>query len=629
MATKTRSSGGCWTCRLRRKKCDEAHPLCSNCAALEIDCLYGDEKPEWMDGAEKQRQRAEWLKHEVKRKAAHRRERRYLQGLEVRLESLDVSPDHDSDVPATRGFINTAPPSASKTDSSPAYDDPRDSTPRSGPSSVDTDSSLSLPTPDEPSDGYSRPDLQTTLSQEVDSHMTMLYLDYVFPFLFPFYRPSLLDVGRAWLLVLLTKNKALFHAALSLAGYFYATVLGHIREAPGACQTHNLQALQRQQGLALQWLQREMQDIIVQGVKGNLAEANRVMASIIQLMTCEVAIAKPGNWTMHLEAAAQLFNEIMKHHAFDQDGRGPCFMLVLLQLGPKPFKWTPKNYPWGSDQAILRFFTAQLLFLDTLASTALDTPPRLQQWHQPLLSEPDEDTKKMMPVTEKETTLPHINLQEFVGVQNWVILSIGEIAALESWKKERKKAGALSVAQLVTRGAAIEERLRASLQVLGEPEVKHCGQTSMDEPQNLLQYFSAGFLSPRMMHGTDLNTRIWAQAAFTYLAVVLSGWQPSSLEIRASVARTIELLLSLPSPDCLRTLVWPFTVTGCLATADQEQIFRDMVTAMGPLKQFGTIGDGLAILETVWARRAEIDENPDQWDLAACFSCLGRPALLL
>ncbi len=131
------------------------------------------------------------------------------------------------------------------------------------------------------------------------------------------------------------------------------------------------------------------------------------------------------------------------------------------------------------------------------------------------------------------------------------------------------------------------------------------------------------------MHGPVLNTQIWGQATITYLSVVLSGWQPSSSEIRNSVAQTVELLLSLPSPDCLRTLVWPFTVTGCLAAPDQEQVFRDMVAAMGPLKVFGTIRESLAILEHVWARRAEIDENPDQWDLGACLNCLHQPALLI
>jgi len=633
MAPTTRSSGGCWTCRLRRKKCDEERPLCQGCLALEIECLYTEDKPEWMDGGELQRQKAEWLKKEVKRKATHRRERRYLQGLEVRLESLDASLTDDSDIVMSKDLIHATAPSVSTTNGSTPHAGTQESTPASGFGGGTGDSPISVPSPDDhaaaPVDhGLLGSGLRDVLSKEVEAHSTMLYLDYAFPFLFPYYRPSFADAGRGWLLVLLAKNKALFHSALSLAGYFYSIVLGHIQDAAPQCQTHNLEALHEQQGLALQWLRREMQDIITRGVKGNLAEANRVMASIIQLMTSDVAIGKPGNWPMHLEAAAQLFNEIMKHHAVTDNGH-VCFMMVLLQLGSRPFSWTPKNHPWGSDQATLRFFTAQLLFVDTLASTTLQQPPRLHEWHQHILMTiEDDDSRKQMPVSEKEQAMPHIHVGEFVGVENWVVVSIGEIAALDAWKKEMKRAGSLSVAHLAARASVIEQRLRGGLQKLDEAACKSDGPASIGGPDRLLGEF-AGTFSPILIHGTALNNRIWAQAAISYLSVVLSGWQPSSLEIRNSVAQTIELLLSLASPDCLRTVVWPFTVTGCLAAQEQEQIFRDMVGGMGPLKVFGTIREGVAILEHVWGRRAEIDANPDQWDIGACLNCLAEPALLI
>jgi hypothetical protein len=648
MATKIRRSGGCWTCRVRRKKCDEERPVCKGCHALDIDCLYSEDKPGWMDGGERQKQRAEWLKKEVKRKAAHRRELRYMQGLEVRLESLDASLTDDSNTtPAPKNLINAnaAPVSSARlsdSSSTPGHGPTLGTTPNSSAFHGATPpSDLSVSCVPSPPDGDGRPgrlpspggfDLRPTLSQEGEAHSAMMYLDYVFPFLFPYYRPSFSDVGRGWLLVLLTKNKALFHSALSLAGYFYGIVLGHIQDAPHACHSHNAEALHEQQGLALQWLQLEMQDIITRGVEGNLREASRVMASIIQLMTCDVAIAKPGNWVMHLSAATELFNEIMKHHAATQHGTF-CFMAVLLQLGSRPFSWTPKAHPWGSDQATLRFFTAQLLFFDTLASTALQQPPRLQQWHQFLLTTPgDPEVRKHWPDSEKEQTLPHINLREFLGVENWVVAAIAEIAALDHWKKGMKRAGSLSFTQLLTRAAPIEQYLRTHLQALEEEETgtstKQGG--SVDGPQHLLLQYFAGSFSPQLMHGVTLNTRIWAQAALTYLSLVLSGWQPSCPEIQHSVAKTIELLQSLPSPDCLRTLVWPFTVTGCLATTPcQEQVFRDMVEGMGPLKVFGTIREGFAIMCKVWENRGEIDEHPDQWDLAACLNCLSQPALLI
>ena len=43
-----RSTKGCWTCRLRKKKCDEVCPGCLRCASVNIDCHYGV-KPQWIE----------------------------------------------------------------------------------------------------------------------------------------------------------------------------------------------------------------------------------------------------------------------------------------------------------------------------------------------------------------------------------------------------------------------------------------------------------------------------------------------------------------------------------------------------------------------------------------------------
>ncbi|RSL45364.1 hypothetical protein CEP54_014283 [Fusarium duplospermum] len=43
-----RTKTGCWTCRLRRKKCDENKPACSNCTSQSLECYGYDQKPAWM-----------------------------------------------------------------------------------------------------------------------------------------------------------------------------------------------------------------------------------------------------------------------------------------------------------------------------------------------------------------------------------------------------------------------------------------------------------------------------------------------------------------------------------------------------------------------------------------------------
>ncbi|QRV90024.1 Fungal specific transcription factor domain [Ceratobasidium sp. AG-Ba] len=57
-ASSTRTKNGCWSCRVRRKKCDEGSAnrqgVCKQCARLEIECLgWGAKRPDWMRDKEK------------------------------------------------------------------------------------------------------------------------------------------------------------------------------------------------------------------------------------------------------------------------------------------------------------------------------------------------------------------------------------------------------------------------------------------------------------------------------------------------------------------------------------------------------------------------------------------------
>src|ERR1700761_2546142 len=62
-----RSKQGCWTCRLRKKKCDERRDSCSTCEALAIPCYGFGPKPDWLDGGEQERAVSNSLKDIAKR----------------------------------------------------------------------------------------------------------------------------------------------------------------------------------------------------------------------------------------------------------------------------------------------------------------------------------------------------------------------------------------------------------------------------------------------------------------------------------------------------------------------------------------------------------------------------------
>lgn len=61
-----RSRTGCYTCRLRRKKCDEGTPLCTACKHLGLTCEY--KRPQWWSNNEARRRQKEDIKVIIKSK---------------------------------------------------------------------------------------------------------------------------------------------------------------------------------------------------------------------------------------------------------------------------------------------------------------------------------------------------------------------------------------------------------------------------------------------------------------------------------------------------------------------------------------------------------------------------------
>jgi len=59
-------SSGCFTCRLRRKKCDEGTPMCTACKHLGLQCEY--KRPMWWSNNDARRRHKEDIKNIIKRK---------------------------------------------------------------------------------------------------------------------------------------------------------------------------------------------------------------------------------------------------------------------------------------------------------------------------------------------------------------------------------------------------------------------------------------------------------------------------------------------------------------------------------------------------------------------------------
>ena len=445
-----------------------------------------------------------------------------------------------------------------------------------------------------------------SLSQdERELSLIMTYLDHVFPVLFPFYRPSILEGSRAWMLVLIMKNRGIYHTIISLASFFFSVVPMLPGSENKMCASMTSEELQKQADLAIKTVLRDSLELSKQEEQP-LRESADLMGNVVQLLSFEIIIAPTQNWQIHLDAAIVLFEQIFQRYGMEETY--PSLSKVLAQLSDSPLLEVSSDITlWTADQAAFRFFSAMLLVNDIISSTSLEHAPRLQKYHRHLLTS-----------NHNSGHFP-LQLEDFVGHENWILLLIGEISALDAWKKEMKKSGALSMMQLVHRASDIEQRLHHGCATLEKPG--HTSRMRLKSP-NPLEFFLY-----KPLDTSAALTKIWAYAAHIYLHTIVSGWQPASAEVKDNVAKLIVAFNALPSPALLRTLVWPFCVAGCLADAYQESSFRDMVASMGPLQRFGTMQLALRILEDVWSRREQIDR--DTWDIAACLRCVGHRVLLV
>lgn len=388
--------------------------MCEGCAALEIECLYSETRPSWMDNGPRQRAMADRLKLAVKDRAAWRREKRFLRDIETGAAAIRLG---EADDDFASGMVNggsggiggathifsvdslggangnnsssssssnnsmmdrpASPPStASPSDSSGAEHHapgPGIGAAATGPSTANT-TPAGIPS-NMPAAAWT-PEASLAppnLEQERELNLMMMYLDYVFPFLYPFCRPTVLGSGRGWLLVLLMKNKAVFHSALSLSSYFLAVVAntthalnhikltndnsanptqataatttatttstpatvseaidrgmdsrGHTAGNHGTCLVAMASELHKQQELSLRELQRTIACISVNptpttacpssGSESRLAHSARALESILQLLSFEGLLQRFDRWHVHLDAALALFEQTMQQY---------------------------------------------------------------------------------------------------------------------------------------------------------------------------------------------------------------------------------------------------------------------------------------------------------------------------
>jgi C6 transcription factor Pro1 len=257
-----RKTTGCWTCRARKKKCDDARPACSACTLRSITCYGYDTKPIWMDGGPAEKDMMDAVQRHIKESYRLRRTRR----CKFSGRNNDNLSQHGYGSGATQGSPVESPSSAS------AWPEQK-----SGLTTDDAPARLQLITPPycrdccvtikkfcdhkrchldlhcphstcicHPRNADPSPPSLTPISfTEAELNLIMYYLDHIFPRIAPFFRYSAADNGRGWLLNLFLRIRPLYSAVICLSACDKAQfVLGPLTDVPQPYHDLEMQHLQ-------------------------------------------------------------------------------------------------------------------------------------------------------------------------------------------------------------------------------------------------------------------------------------------------------------------------------------------------------------------------------------------------
>lgn len=259
---------------------------------------------------------------------------------------------------------------------------------------------------------------------------------------------------------------------------------------------------------------------------------------------------------------------------------------ALLSLAVLP---AAQVLPVKEDELSLKFLTAVFTWIDVTGACALGCSPFLLDVLPGLLGGDN----------------PPVRMDKVMGCQNWVVIHVANIAALDSWKRKAQASGMLSLVELVTRATKLEKEITRDLNDF----LENCKRAEQENPHMNQTPHLTNRIS-LAIHADYVN-EVYASSALTYLHVVVSGAYPELPEIRGNFLKTMAIFKRIPDPVLPRTLLWPFMITGSMALRHEEDFFRNLIATSGSSPSF--IGAGwniLRVLEECWKTRGTNVQKP-------------------
>ncbi|KAH0844851.1 hypothetical protein FOPE_09208 [Fonsecaea pedrosoi] len=310
---------GCWTCRLRRKKCDAQRPTCNVCRMLLIPCYGYGPKPGWKDGGPREKEMVAEIRSGVKATTDSLRRARALHALRQKhpLTATDGTPKL---LAGLEGVTPTWRPTHS------------------------------------------------------DEQLLDEYFDHVFPLQFPFYVASLPERGHGWLRALMVRCEPLCYAALALV-LVYRDPSSHRPDAIRGRPRENEQ--QRLYGLAVTGLRQHIDRLSEKSVQESLRDGIEVFACVVYLIMLENSRGRLDAWQKHMIASPGMFPYLQAYCLAFPYHR----LSALYDEGKQIEEAISQASSTDSslalvDHVAVEFFSAVFLWFDTLATVSTGCKPQ-------------------------------------------------------------------------------------------------------------------------------------------------------------------------------------------------------------------------------------------------------------
>ncbi|KAI0950712.1 hypothetical protein AcW1_007949 [Taiwanofungus camphoratus] len=615
------SKGGCWTCRLRRKKCDEEREgdSCKTCRRLKLECLgWGAKRPDWMRDKEKVAVYKASIKEQLSRAGLIRGQPKpaYIQPNMVSHHTPGVAGPGPSsmrrnysageaDIARRRGYGASPPyhqPSAimpipgsvgarrSPTDlrsvygmhmnSFPAIDDPARSQTMSYhsptiPVSANNEALVSYNSYFPASGSSADPQCVPVATEPSISHDSYLvyYFDHVRKVQYVFAGNSLANM--LYSIVASDPRGPVANAIYALSSMYYTRMQlaqGFKTLEPSPEQSEDFYDQARYQLMNNKTL------------NGLYSESDAIAA--VQLISYSCLSGGQKDWVPQLDVGCDWLAQTRIH-----EEQNPKLTLLAMNHAS-------------------RFAAKAIMGADIFSSVTFMQPPRFLSLYRRLFGG---GAGGFWASTQQA---PDLRMDTLTGCPDEAMLAIAETSALAHWKAVEMQNGSLSMRELIRRGDEIEQRLRAHQTI--PTQFAEGTQTPLDpslSAASLGMSMASGIPSPASSSGMGrpagavskedarrLIAGIFCETAVLYLHTVLSESLPAVPEISAAVSAISQLLTQLPPSDFDRAILFPLYLTGCMT---DDLMLRDIVKRrfLGLGDTFGNISQARTLMEHIWSTR--------------------------